>query len=193
MDPGGWPILGGVLIIGAVIGATLASRVQMTSMPELVAILHSFVGLAAVLVGVRDVSRRHAPMTSAERTPDPSHRDLHRRMHRFDHVHGLGDRVSQASWLDRRQAVHACPGRHDHQSGDADRDDRSRRAYFAMSPGRDGSNPYLLGCDDSDRHSWAFTSSWRSAGRICRSSSRCLTAIRAGRRPRRALCCRTIC
>lgn len=51
MDPSGWPILGGVLIVGAVIGAFLASRVQMTSMPELVAILHSFVGLAAVLVG----------------------------------------------------------------------------------------------------------------------------------------------
>jgi len=51
MGPSSWPILGGVLIIGAVIGATLASRVQMTSMPELVAILHSFVGLAAVLVG----------------------------------------------------------------------------------------------------------------------------------------------
>ncbi len=51
IDPSGWPILGGVVIIGAVIGATVASRVQMTSMPELVAILHSFVGLAAVLVG----------------------------------------------------------------------------------------------------------------------------------------------
>ncbi|HQU91468.1 MAG TPA: NAD(P)(+) transhydrogenase (Re/Si-specific) subunit beta [Pyrinomonadaceae bacterium] len=51
MSPSGWPILGGVLIVGALIGATLASRVQMTSMPELVAILHSFVGLAAVLVG----------------------------------------------------------------------------------------------------------------------------------------------
>ncbi len=51
MDPSGWPILGGVLIVGALIGATVASRVQMTSMPELVAILHSFVGLAAVLVG----------------------------------------------------------------------------------------------------------------------------------------------
>ncbi|MBX3289285.1 MAG: NAD(P)(+) transhydrogenase (Re/Si-specific) subunit beta [Acidobacteria bacterium] len=51
MNPSGWPILGGVLIVGALIGATLAARVQMTSMPELVAILHSFVGLAAVLVG----------------------------------------------------------------------------------------------------------------------------------------------
>ena len=51
MDPTGWPILGGAVIVGSLIGAALASRVQMTSMPQLVAILHSFVGLAAVLVG----------------------------------------------------------------------------------------------------------------------------------------------
>jgi proton-translocating NAD(P)+ transhydrogenase subunit beta len=36
---------------GAIIGATMALRVGMTSMPEMVALLHSFVGLAAVLVG----------------------------------------------------------------------------------------------------------------------------------------------
>jgi NAD(P) transhydrogenase subunit beta len=40
------------LAVGSGIGALLAMRVEMTSMPELVAVLHSFVGLAAVLVGV---------------------------------------------------------------------------------------------------------------------------------------------
>ncbi|MBB0993110.1 Re/Si-specific NAD(P)(+) transhydrogenase subunit beta [Dietzia sp. SLG510A3-3B2-2] len=37
--------------IGAVIGLMRARSVQMTGMPELIALLHSFVGLAAVLVG----------------------------------------------------------------------------------------------------------------------------------------------
>jgi NAD(P) transhydrogenase subunit beta len=40
------------LVGGAAIGALVASRVAMTSMPELVAMLHSFVGAAAVLVGI---------------------------------------------------------------------------------------------------------------------------------------------
>lgn len=39
------------MVIGSLIGARLALKVEMTGMPELIAVLHSFVGLAAVLVG----------------------------------------------------------------------------------------------------------------------------------------------
>jgi len=39
------------ILVGGSIGAVLARRVEMTGMPELVAALHSFVGLAAVMVG----------------------------------------------------------------------------------------------------------------------------------------------
>jgi len=67
MNVGGLPILAAALVPGLVIGAILASRVQMTSMPELVAILHSFVGLAAVLVGFATYLGPHAAMTAAEK------------------------------------------------------------------------------------------------------------------------------
>src|SRR5690625_1572944 len=44
-----WIII--AMIIGGAIGIYKAHRVEMTQMPELIALLHSFVGLAAVLVG----------------------------------------------------------------------------------------------------------------------------------------------
>jgi NAD(P) transhydrogenase subunit beta len=48
----GLELLVGAVVLGGAVGALLARRVEMTGMPELVAILHSFVGLAAVMVGV---------------------------------------------------------------------------------------------------------------------------------------------
>jgi H+-translocating NAD(P) transhydrogenase subunit beta len=68
MQVGGLPVLAAALIPGLVIGAILAARVQMTSMPELVAMLHSFVGLAAVLVGFATYLGPHKPMSSGEHT-----------------------------------------------------------------------------------------------------------------------------
>jgi NAD(P) transhydrogenase subunit beta len=44
-------LIGVAMVVGAAIGLWRARVVEMTGMPELIAILHSFVGLAAVLVG----------------------------------------------------------------------------------------------------------------------------------------------
>jgi len=50
------------MVIGGLIGTRLALKVEMTEMPELVAMLHSFVGLAAVAVGFNSYLE-HASMS----------------------------------------------------------------------------------------------------------------------------------
>jgi NAD(P) transhydrogenase subunit beta len=61
------PIVGG-MVVGGVIGAFVARRVQMTQMPELVAAMHSLVGLAAVFIAIAAVNNPeamglHTPIT----------------------------------------------------------------------------------------------------------------------------------
>ncbi|MBK1732034.1 NAD(P)(+) transhydrogenase (Re/Si-specific) subunit beta [Thiococcus pfennigii] len=51
------------IVAGAAIGAVVAMRIQMTAMPQLVAALHSFVGLAAVLVAIGTFINRRAAET----------------------------------------------------------------------------------------------------------------------------------
>jgi len=56
------------LLVGATIGLQLAKRVQMTQMPELVAILHSLVGMAAVFVGYASFSDPDMHFVGVEQT-----------------------------------------------------------------------------------------------------------------------------
>jgi NAD(P) transhydrogenase subunit beta len=62
-----YALVGILMIIGAGIGIKLATKVEMTSMPELIAILHSFVGLAATIIGFNSFFD-HSAMHGSELT-----------------------------------------------------------------------------------------------------------------------------
>ena len=53
-----WVLLG--LLAGGTLGAVMAQRVEMTKMPELVAFMHSMIGLAAVFIAISAVAEPHA-------------------------------------------------------------------------------------------------------------------------------------
>ena len=63
-----YEILFSLMLAGAIIGLILARKVQMTQMPELVAILHSLVGCAAVLVGFANFMGHDPSMTGIDKT-----------------------------------------------------------------------------------------------------------------------------
>jgi len=63
----GIPWIVGALLVGGSIGLYAARKVQMTQMPELVAIMHSLVGLAACLVGFASYVDTSTVLTGAEK------------------------------------------------------------------------------------------------------------------------------
>ena len=63
-----YALLIGALVVGGTVGLVLARRVQMTQMPELVAILHSLVGLAAVFVGFANFMDASVHFVGVEKT-----------------------------------------------------------------------------------------------------------------------------
>ena len=61
------PIIVGAIVLGAIVGTVAAKRVQMTKMPELVALMHSFVGLSAVLIAIAAVFNTAENHTGVQR------------------------------------------------------------------------------------------------------------------------------
>src|SRR5262245_45545177 len=70
VTPAGYPWLLGATLVGASVGLYASRIVRMTQMPELVALMHSLVGLAAVLVGFANFidPEASAQFTGAEKT-----------------------------------------------------------------------------------------------------------------------------
>ncbi len=64
----GIPWIVGALVVGGSVGLYAAKKVQMTQMPELVALMHSLVGLAACLVGFASYVDTSVQYTGAEKT-----------------------------------------------------------------------------------------------------------------------------
>jgi NAD(P) transhydrogenase subunit beta len=54
------------IIVGSIIGIIVAKKVQMTGMPQLVAALHSFVGLAAVFIGINSALLPHLELSNTQ-------------------------------------------------------------------------------------------------------------------------------
>jgi NAD(P) transhydrogenase subunit beta len=63
----GIPWIVGALVVGGAVGLYAAKKVQMTQMPELVALMHSLVGLAACLVGFASYVDTSVQFTGAEK------------------------------------------------------------------------------------------------------------------------------
>ncbi|WAW11021.1 NAD(P)(+) transhydrogenase (Re/Si-specific) subunit beta [Oxalobacter vibrioformis] len=67
----GYGLLAGGILVGGLIGAVMAKRVEMTKMPELVAAMHSLIGLSAVFIAIAAVAEPFAFQIVARGEPIP--------------------------------------------------------------------------------------------------------------------------
>ena len=86
-----------MMAAGGVIGIVVAKRVQMTQMPELVAAMHSLVGLAAVMIAVAILNDPFAFDVAVSDTARQSRRAVHRHLRRRDHLLRFGRSPSASS------------------------------------------------------------------------------------------------
>jgi NAD(P) transhydrogenase subunit beta len=75
------------MAVGGMLGSVIARRVEMTQMPELVAAMHSLVGMAAVLIAIAVIMTRR-PSTSVSDSHWQSDRAVHRHVRRRHHFLG---------------------------------------------------------------------------------------------------------
>ena len=68
VTPAGIPWIIGAMVVGGAVGLYAAKVVKMTQMPELVALMHSLVGLAACLVGYASYIDTSNPLVGAEKS-----------------------------------------------------------------------------------------------------------------------------
>ena len=102
---GGYGWIVGAMVVGAIVGIYAARIVKMTQMPELVALMHSLVGLAAMLVGFANyIDPAATADLSGRRKDHPRNGNLYRHPDRRGDLLRFDDRFRQALGQDQRQA-----------------------------------------------------------------------------------------
>ena len=101
-----WALILACIALGGTIGAVVARRVQMTAMPELVAFMHSLVGLAAVFIAIAAVNNPRFIRIARHIAHGEQTGAVPRHIHRRHDLVGVGDCFPEAVRPHERRADH---------------------------------------------------------------------------------------